>query len=67
MAKETLLKRFNSNTLAETAQNLLKSYGITSFLKVEGGVRFRGDLGDIYGADLYVSEKDYEKAKEIIS
>ena len=66
MEKEILLKRFNSNLLAEAAQNLLKSYGITSYLKIEGGIEFRGALGDSYGAKLYVLEKDYKRAREII-
>lgn len=66
MGKEILLKKFNSNLLAESVQGLLKSYGITSIIKVEGGVEFRGALGDSYGADLYILEKDYKRAKEII-
>jgi len=66
MKKEILLKKFNSNLLAEAAQNLLKSYSIASYLKVEGGIEFRGALGDSYGADLYVLEKDYKRAKEIV-
>ena len=66
MEKEILLKKFNSNLLAKSAQNLLKKYGIASILKVEGGIEFRGALGDSYGADLYVLEKDYKKAKQII-
>jgi len=60
------LKRFNSNILAETVQSLLKSNGIASVIKVEGGVEFGWALGDSYGADLYVLEKDYKRAKEII-
>jgi hypothetical protein len=66
MTKEILLKKFNSNMLAEATQNLLKSYNIKSIIKVEGGIEFRGALGDNYGADLYVSEKDYKEAIQII-
>lgn len=66
MTKQILLKKFNSNILAETVQNLLKSYDIKSIIKIEGGVEFRGALGDSYGADLYVLEKDCKKAIEII-
>jgi len=66
MGKEILVKKFNSNLLAESIQSLLKSHGIASTLRVEGGIEFRGALGDSYGADLYVLEKDYERAKKII-
>lgn len=66
MGKEILLKKFNSNLLAESAQGLLKNCGIASTIRVEGGIEFRGALGDSYGADLYVLEKDYKRAKEII-
>jgi len=66
MGKEILLKKFNSNLLTEATQNLLKSNGIVSIIKVEGGIEFRGALGDSYGADLYVLEKDYKRAKQII-
>jgi len=66
MEKEILLKKFNSNLLTEATQNLLKSNGIVSIIKVEGGIEFRGALGDSYGADLYVLEKDYKRAKQII-
>ncbi len=66
MAKQVLLKKFGSNLLAEAAQNLLKSRGIPSLIKVTGGIEFRGALGDSWGADLWVLEKDFKKAKEII-
>lgn len=66
MEKEILLKKFNSNLLAESAQILLKNCGIVSIIKTEGGIEFRGALGDSYGANLYVLEKDYKRAKEII-
>ena len=66
MGKEILLKKFNSNISTETAQNLLKSNGIVSIIKIEGGIEFRGALGDRYGSDLYVLEKDYKRAKQII-
>ena len=66
MEKGILLKKFNSNISAETAQNLLKSCGILSTIKIEGGIEFRGALGDSYGADLYVLEKDCKKAIQII-
>ena len=64
--KEVLVKKFNSNMLAEAAKILLKSYGIESYIKVEGGIDFRGAMGDSYGADLYALEKDLQKAKAIL-
>ncbi|HNP79291.1 MAG TPA: DUF2007 domain-containing protein [Candidatus Pacearchaeota archaeon] len=67
MSKEVLLKKFNSNLLAEATQNLLRKYNIKSIIKVEGGIDFRGALGDNYGADLYVLEKDYKEAMNIIN
>ncbi len=67
METEILLKKFNSNILAEAAQNLLKSHGIESTIKIEGGASFRGALGDNYGADLWVLEKDFQRAEEIIN
>jgi len=67
MEKEVLLKKFNSNMLAEAAQQLLKSHGLASVIKVRGAVAFRGFLGDNYGADLWVLERDFEKAKKIIN
>jgi len=66
MGKEILLRKFNSNLLTEATQNLLKSNGIVSIIKIEGGIQFRGALGDSYGSDLYVLEKDYKRAKQII-
>lgn len=53
--------------LAEAAKILLKSYGIESMIKVEGGIDFRGAMGDSYGADLYVLEKDLQKAQAILN
>jgi len=66
IGKEILLKKFNSNISTETAQSLLKSNGIVSIIKIVGGIQFRGELGDSYGSDLYVLERDYERAKQII-
>jgi len=65
MPKEILLKSFPSNTLAEIAQNFLKSYGILSFLKA-GGLGFKEYKGDSNEADLYVLEKDYQRAKDLL-
>jgi len=65
MPKEILLKSFPSNTLAEIAQNFLKSYEIISFFKA-GGLGFKEYKGDSNEADLYVLEKDYQRAKDLL-
>lgn len=65
MGKLVFLKSFNSIILAEFARNLLKYHNINSIIK-NSGVEFPGDLGDGFGGELYVLEKDYEKAKEIL-
>jgi|AntAceMinimDraft_16_1070373.scaffolds.fasta_scaffold88306_2 hypothetical protein len=59
------LKSFSSITEAELAKNILKSQDIISIIK-NAGVKFPGDLGDSYGANLFVPKKDFEKAKEIL-
>lgn len=50
---------------AELAGNLLKTKGIESSIN-KLGIRFPGDMGDSYGAELFVAEKDGERAKEIL-
>lgn len=62
-----LVKKFNSNMIAEAARNLLKENGISSVLKTEGGIEFFGALGDSWGASLYVAEKDFQNASELLS
>src|SRR3989344_2084334 len=60
------LKFFNSTTEAELAKNLLEIQGIITIINKKG-VEFPGDMGDSYGADLLVSEKDFKKAKIILN
>ncbi|MFH1780699.1 MAG: DUF2007 domain-containing protein [Candidatus Nealsonbacteria bacterium] len=60
-----IIKRFNSIVEAELAKNLLKENGIESLVR-RRGIRFPGDMGDSFGADLFVNKKDAEKAKEIL-
>ena len=59
------IKFFNSIVEAELAKNLLKEYKIDAFVERKG-IEFPGDLGDTYGAELFVGEKDVERAKEIL-
>lgn len=59
------IKFFNSITEAELAKNLLKEHGIKGLVQ-KRGIEFPGDMGDSYGAELLVAEKDFEKAKEIL-
>ena len=59
------IKFFESIVQAELVKNLLKEQGIESFLQ-KRGLNFPGDLGDSYGADLLVTEKNEEKAKKIL-
>lgn len=59
------IKFFNSIVEAELAKNLLKEHNIES-ISQKRGVEFPGSLGDSYGADLFVNEKDVETAKEIL-
>jgi hypothetical protein len=59
------IKFFNSIIEARLAGNLLKEYGIKNLVK-ERGLKFPGDLGDSYGAELFIAEKDAERAREIL-
>ena len=59
------IKFFNSIAEAELARNLLKKSGIESLVQ-RRGMEFPGDMGDSYGGDLFVAEKDTEKAKKIL-
>jgi len=63
--KQVCIKRFNSIAEAELAKNLLEKHGIIAMLKNKG-LEFPGDLGDSYGADLFVTEKDLKEAREIV-
>jgi hypothetical protein len=63
--KKVYLKRFNSIAESELAKNLLKEYGILAWVH-NTGVEIPRDLGDFYGADLFVAEQDFQKAKEIL-
>lgn len=64
--KEILLKTFNSLAIAELAKTTLEKYGVKSVLQKKGLEMAEGAGGDIAGADLFVLEKDIEKARKIL-
>jgi hypothetical protein len=59
------LKNFSSIAEAELAKNVLKEHNIESWVQKKGA-NYPGDLGDNYGADLFVNEKDIEEAKNLL-
>lgn len=59
------IRFFNSIIEAQLAGNLLKKQGIENFVQ-KRGLEFPGDLGDSYGAELLVNEKDVQQAKEVL-
>ena len=65
MADLVKVKFFNSIIEAELAKNVLKENGIKCMV-VKRGMQFPGDLGDSFGADLFVTKEDLEKAGEVI-
>ena len=56
---------FNSVVESELAKNILKENGIISLVQ-KRGIEFAGDMGDSYGADLFVEVKDVDEAKKIL-
>ena len=60
-----LVNHYNSITEAELAKNVLKEHKIECMLKNQG-IRYPGDFGDSFGADIYVADRDAEMAKEIL-
>lgn len=64
--QEILLKTFDSLAIAGLAKNTLEKYGIKSILQKRGLEMAEGAGGDMAGADLFVLEKDIEKAKKIL-
>lgn len=59
------IKFFNSIIEAELVKNLLKKYKIESMVQRKG-LKYPRDMGDSYGANLFVTEKDIDKAKELL-
>ena len=62
---EECVKHFTSIVEAELAKNLLAGEGIVAIVKNKG-VTFAGDLGDSFGANLFVAKKNAIKAKKIL-
>ena len=50
---------------AELARNMLEANGIKSLVQSRG-IHSSGIPIDRYGADLFVLERDFERAKEIL-
>lgn len=62
--KEISIKFYNSIAEVELAKNLLKEQNIPAYVRNRGVDP--GDMGDNYGADLFVADKDEKRAKEIL-
>ena len=65
---ETLLLTVNDQIQLDIIQSLLNSYDIPIYIRDElSGGFIRILMGSSYfDADIYVSEKDYEKAKDVL-
>ena len=61
-----LVKNFPNRITAESAKEYLKAYNIECIIQ-SSDLMFGSSGGDfIHGADLYVQEKDYKFALELI-
>jgi hypothetical protein len=60
------IKYYNSIAEAELERNILKDNGIQCYVN-RMGVRYAGDMGDMFGGDLFVTEADFKKSKEILN
>ena len=58
------LKHFSSIVEADLAKNLLAQHSLQS-VTGNNGVKFPGDMGDSYGADLLVLDTQAAEAKDI--
>lgn len=63
--KEIKIKNFPTRIEAEIGKTMLRSHGIESFLQLEG-VHSSGIPNETLGVDLYVLEKNMEKARELL-
>lgn len=59
------LRHFSSIMEADLAKNLLAQHKIQSVVR-NNGVKFPGDMGDSYGADLFVLDTHAAEATEIL-
>ena len=65
--KQILVKNFLSEMEAELAKNMLEARGIKSVIQKEGSALNGGvATGGGLGVDLFVLEKDFEEAKELL-
>lgn len=64
--EQVVIKSFATEMEAELAKNMLKAYGIKSFIQNKG-THSSGVPDDRYGTDLIVLEKDSEKTRELLS
>ena len=62
--KEVLVKHFKFRSEADLAKGLLEKYGIKSVIQF--GLLFGNNVRPNNPADLFVSEKNLDKAKEIL-
>ena len=61
-----IVKNFPSRISAEQAQGYLRKHDIESIIQASD-IMFGASGGDfVHGADLYVLEKDYQKAHELV-
>lgn len=67
MSKLTFVKGFNSISEAGLAKNVLAEKGIIAIIKKRGFEFPGGYFGDSSGADLFVSEKRFPEAAELLS
>lgn len=63
--KTVLLSTLDNNFQANILQDVLRNEGIESFLKNEVLSSVFGNIPG-FQIEIYVEEKDYEKAKEIL-
>ena len=56
---------YHSIAEAELARKLLKEYDIEGIVQ-KRGIQFPGDMGDAYGADLFVVQENVERVKRVL-
>jgi len=63
--KDVFLKFYFSVAEAELAKNILEKHGIVAILQ-KRGAKYPGDMGDSYGADILVVDRDVVRAMKIL-
>lgn len=65
--KQVCIKNFSTEIEAELAQNMLEARGIKSVIQRGGyGAGAGPAASGVLGADLFVLEKDFEEAKNLL-